>query len=189
MALRKIAGEKVDVTDEDLQKGFDANYGPKVRCLAIVLNNQRRAQEVFEKARKNNTTEFFGELAEQYSIEPGSKALRGEVPPIRKWGGQPLLEKEAFALQPGELSGVIQVGDKYILLRCEGYTESTTNVKFAEVRDDIYKDLYDKKLRIKMAECFENMQDVANDTQLSGRHQPLAQGNDEGAGWIESAQN
>jgi parvulin-like peptidyl-prolyl isomerase len=160
VALRKLAGEKVDVTEEDLQKGFDANYGPKVRCLAIVLNNERRAQEVFEKARKNNTSEFFGELAAQYSIEPSSNALRGEVPPIRKWGGQPVLEKEAFALKPGELSGVIQVGDKLVILRCEGFTEPTT-VKFADTRDEIYKDLYEKKLRLKMAEYFDNLQSTA----------------------------
>ena len=160
VALRQLAGEKVDVNDDDLQKGFDANYGPKVRCLAIVLNNQRRAQDVFEKARRQNTSEFFGELAAQYSIEPGSNALRGEVPPIRKWGGQPILEKEAFALKPGELSGVIQAGDKFIILRCEGYTEPT-GVKFADVREDIRKDLYKKKLRLKMAEFFENLQDSA----------------------------
>ena len=54
-----------------------------MRCLAIVLNNQRRAQQVFEMARKNNTRENFGELAAQYSVEPGSQALRGEVPPIK----------------------------------------------------------------------------------------------------------
>jgi len=160
VALRKIAGEKVDITEEDLQKGFDANYGPKVRCLAIVLNNQRRAQEVFEKARKHNTSDFFGELAAQYSIESGSNALRGEVPPIRKWGGQPILEKEAFALKPGELSGVIQVGDKFVILRCEGFTEAA-DVKFADARDEIYKDLYEKKLHLKMAEFFENLQDSA----------------------------
>jgi parvulin-like peptidyl-prolyl isomerase len=160
VALRKLAGERVDIADADLQKGFEANYGPKVRCLAIVLDNQRRAQEVFDKARKHNTSEGFGDLAAQYSIEPGSNALRGEVPPIRKWGGQPVLEKEAFALKPGELSGVIQVGDKFILLRCEGRTEQT-DVNFADVRDDIYKDLYEKKLRLKMAECFDNLQDAA----------------------------
>jgi parvulin-like peptidyl-prolyl isomerase len=157
-ALRKLAGEKVEVTDKDLQKGFEANYGPKVRCLAIVLSNQRRAQEVFEKARKNNTSEYFGDLAAQYSIEPGSNALRGEVPPIRKWGGQLTLEKEAFALKTGELSGIIQVGDKFILLRCEGFTEPT-DVKFADVRDEIQKELYEKKLHMKMAECFDNLQD------------------------------
>jgi parvulin-like peptidyl-prolyl isomerase len=159
-ALRKLAGEKVEVTDEDLQKGFEANYGEKVRCLAIVLNNQRRAQEVFEKARKHNTTEYFGDLAAQYSIEPGSNALRGEVPPIRKWGGQSVLEKEAFALNPGELSGVIQAGDKFIILRCEGFTKPA-DVKFADIRDEIYKDLYEKKLRLNMTEYFENLQDSA----------------------------
>ena len=160
VALRKLAGERIDITEDDMQKGFEANYGPKVRCLAIVLDNQRRAQEVFEKARKHNTSEFFGDLAAQYSIEPGSNALRGEVPPIRKWGGQPILEKEAFALKPGELSGIIQVADKFILLRCEGMTEQA-DVKFADVRDDIYRDLYEKKLRVKMAECFDNLQDSA----------------------------
>jgi parvulin-like peptidyl-prolyl isomerase len=160
VALRKLAGEKVDVAEDDLQKGFEANYGAKVRCLAIVLDNQRRAQEVFEKARKRNTSEFFGELAAQYSIEPGSNALRGEVPPIRKWGGQPILEKEAFALKPGELSGIIQAGDKFILLRCEGFT-NPADVKLADVRDEIYKDLYEKKLYLKMAECFEKLQDSA----------------------------
>lgn len=160
VALRKLAGEKVDVTEEDLQKGFEANYGPKVRCLAIVLNNQRRAQEVFEKARKNNTSENFGDLAAQYSIEPGSNALRGEVPPIRKWGGQPILEKEAFSLKSGELSGVIQVGDKFVLLRCEGCMQPT-DVKLEDVRQEIYNDLYEKKLRLKMAEYFENLQDSA----------------------------
>ncbi|MGA2797499.1 MAG: peptidylprolyl isomerase, partial [Thermoguttaceae bacterium] len=159
-ALRKLAGEKVDVAEDDLQKGFEANYGTKVRCLAIVLDNQRRAQEVFEKARKRNTSEFFGDLAAQYSVEPGSNALRGEVPPIRKWGGQPILEKEAFALKPGELSGIIQAGDKFIILRCEGFT-NPADVKFADVRDDIYKDLYEKKLYLKMAECFEKLQDSA----------------------------
>ncbi len=160
VALRKLAGEKVEPSEEDLQKGFEANYGPKVRCLAIVLNNQRRAQEVFEKARKNNTSENFGDLAAQYSIEPGSNALRGEVPPIRKWGGQPVLEDEAFALKPGELSGVIQVGDKYIILRCEGFTPAV-DVKYADVREEISKDLYEKKLRLKMAQYFDKLQESA----------------------------
>jgi len=35
-----------------LERGYEANYGPKVRCRAIVLNNQRRAQEVWDKARE-----------------------------------------------------------------------------------------------------------------------------------------
>ena len=48
VALKKLAGE-VKITNEDLQKGFEANYGTRVRCRAIVLANQRKAQEVWEK--------------------------------------------------------------------------------------------------------------------------------------------
>ncbi|MEO1496629.1 MAG: peptidylprolyl isomerase, partial [Planctomycetota bacterium] len=75
-ALKKLTSGRVQVSEEDLQKGFEANYGPRVRCLAIVLDNLRRAQEVWDKARQNPTSEFFGDLAAEYSIEPSSRSLR-----------------------------------------------------------------------------------------------------------------
>ena len=121
--MKKIVGDGVKITDEDMRKGFEANYGPRVRCRAIVCNNQRKAQEVWDLARRNPTIKNFGDLAEQYSIEANSRSLRGEVPPIQKWGGQPILEDQAFKLQPGEISGVIQMGENHVVLFCEGYTK------------------------------------------------------------------
>jgi parvulin-like peptidyl-prolyl isomerase len=166
--LRKLAEPTVKITADDLKKGFEANYGPRVRCLAIVLNNQRKANEVWEMARKKNSSDYFSELASEYSIEPGSQALRGEVPPIKKNGGQPQLEQEAFRLKPGELSGVVQVEDKFVILRCEGYTEPR-DTPFAEVKDLIQKDLYEKKIRLGMAQCFEQIQAAATiDNYLTG---------------------
>lgn len=159
-ALKKLAGNTARVTEEDLEKGFAANYGPRVRCLAIVLGSFRRAQEVWEMARRNNTREFFGDLAEQYSTEPGSKALRGEVPPVRRHGGQPLLEKEAFSLKEGELSGIIQIGEQFIILRCEGHTEPV-DVEFAAVRDELHADILEKKQRLAMAQYFDRLQESA----------------------------
>ncbi|MEN6406816.1 MAG: peptidylprolyl isomerase [Thermoguttaceae bacterium] len=174
VALKKLVGDQVEVSEEDLHKGFEANYGPRVRCLAIVLDNQRRAQQVFDLARKKNTSEFFGDLAEQYSVEPSSQAMRGEVPPIKRFGGKPQLEQEAFSLQPGELSGIIQMGDKFVILRCEEFTKPTANITFDMVRNDIYEDLREKKLRVAMADCFENLQESATvDNYLSGAsHEP-----------------
>ena len=168
VALKKLVGEKVQITDEDLKKGYEANYGPRVRCLAIVLNNQRRAQEVWEMARDNSTAQFFGDLAEQYSIEASSRSLRGEVPPVQRHGGQPLLEKEAFALKPGELSGVVQVDDKFVILRCEGFTKPT-QVSMAEVKDLLYQDLHEKKQRLAMAAEVDRLEQTASvDNYLAG---------------------
>jgi len=169
VALKRLAGDKVRITEEELKRGYEANYGPRVRCRAIVFNDLRRAQQVWEKARSTSTPEHFGDLAEQYSIDASGTALHGEVPPIQKYGGQPILEKEAFALQPGELSSIIQVGrDKFVILLCEGRTEPT-QVDFATVRDLIREDIHEKKMRIAMAEHFQQLQESATiDNYLTG---------------------
>src|SRR5262249_13206005 len=152
----KLTGSSVTVTDQDIEKGFQANYAERVRCRAIVLGTMRRAQEVWAKARQNASPDYFGDLAEEYSIEPTSKALRGEVPPIQKYGGQPQLEEVAFQLQPGELSGIIQIGDQFVILKCEGRT-TPVEVNQKEVRDILYQDIYEKKLRMAMGEKFEDI--------------------------------
>jgi parvulin-like peptidyl-prolyl isomerase len=160
IALRKLAWSKIDVTDDDLKKGFEANYGPRVRCRAIVLNDQHRAEKVWEEARNNKTADYFGELAAKYSIERSSRALFGQVPPIRKNGGQKQLEDEAFRLQPGDLSGLINIDGKFIILFCEGYTKPI-DVSFASVKKDIEDDIREKKQRVAMAEYYQHMQDNA----------------------------
>lgn len=174
VALKKLAVGKIEVSDEDQKKGFEANYGPKVRCRAIVLNNLRRAQEVWEAARRKPTVENFGELAGKYSIERSSRALEGQVPPIRRFGAQPLLEEEAFALKSGDLSGVIQLDDKYVILFCEGYTKPI-DVDFASVKKNIIEDIRDKKERLAMNEYYERLQastTIDNFLDPSASHSP-----------------
>ena len=105
VALKKLVGSKVEVTDEDLRKGYESNYGERVEVQAIVFSDMRQAQKVWDLARNNNTEPFFAELAQQYSIEPSSRANGGKVPPIRRYGGSPLVEEEAFKLKAGEIIG------------------------------------------------------------------------------------
>ncbi len=171
VALKKLVAAGVQVTEEDLQKGFEANYGPRVKCRAIVHNQMRKAQEVWQMARDNPTADHFGMLAEQYSIDNVSRALRGEVPPIQRHGGQPILEKEAFALKPGEMSGIIQVDDTFVILFCEAYTKPRT-IEFAEVRDLIYTDVQEKKTRQAMAREYARLQETARiDNFVTGKVQ------------------
>jgi parvulin-like peptidyl-prolyl isomerase len=170
VALKKLVG-KVPVTQEDLDKAFTATFGPRAKCRVIILDNQRRAQEVWSLARENPTAEMMGELAEKYSVDPASRALRGEVPPIQKYGGQPAIEREAFALKPGELSGVLQVADRFLVLFCEGFT-APAQVKFEEVRNELYDDIFEKKQRIEMARHFTHLREGATiDNFLAGTSQ------------------
>lgn len=182
-ALKKITRGRVEVTKEDLEKGFQANYGERVRCRAIVLGSLRRAQEVWDKARQNPSEQYFGKLAQEYSIEPTSRSLSGEVPPVRKFGGQPQLEQAAFQLAEGELSGITQVGDKFVILRCEGRTEPL-DVSMDEVREPLTQDIFEKKLRLAMSQEFERVRAGARiDNYLTGTSQaPAAKGETKQAG-------
>ena len=117
----------------------------------------------------------FGKLAAQYSIEAGSNALEGEVPPIQRFSGRPLLEQEAFSLRAGELSGIVQLADKFVILFCEGRTKPI-GAKFEEVRNQIADDIRDKKMRVAMADEFTKIQDSATiDNYLAGTTQSSKQ--------------
>jgi len=174
VALKQLVG-KVPVTQEDLDKAFEATFGSRAKCRIIVMDSQRRAQEVWQLARQNPTPERIGELAEQYSVDPTSRTLRGEVPPIQRHGGQPALERQAFALKPGELSGIVQIADRFMVILCEGYTDAA-QVKLAEVRDELYDDIHEKKQRIEMSRYFSHLRESASiDNFLAGTSQSPTQ--------------
>jgi parvulin-like peptidyl-prolyl isomerase len=156
VALKKMIADKVTVTEEDFQKGFEANYGPRAEVLAIVCSNQRTAQEVWQMARDNPTEQFFGELASQYSVEPSSRSNYGKIPPLRRHSGQPTLEAAAFKLQPGELSGIVETGGQYVILRSQGLTTPVVSSPEA-VRAELSKDLLEKKQRVAMEKQLEGL--------------------------------
>lgn len=160
VALKVLVQDNVTLSEQDLQNGFVSAFGPRAEVLAVVLSDQRTAQKVWELARDNPTDAFFGQLAEQYSIEPTSSSNFGKVPPIRQFGGQAAIEKEAFAMKPGELSGIIATGDKYIILRCQGFTEPIVD-DLAAVRAELERDLTEKKLNIAMGMKFDELKQNA----------------------------
>ena len=191
-ALRKLVGDKIEITQEDLQRSYEANFGRRVRCRAIVLANSRNAQAVWAEARKRATAETrkqanekdrnqaiaaaFADLARQWSVDPSSRATDGEIPPIQKHSGQPKIEEEAFKLKPGEFSGIIQVDDKWVILYCEGFTQPE-KVQFKDVEKNMRDDLYAKKLELTMAAHFNKLQEDAEITNfLAHTSQPGLKG-------------
>lgn len=170
-ALKKLVSGGVKITSEDMQKGFEANFGKRAEVLAIVCNSDRQAQQVWKLASQNPSKEFFGELASKYSVEPGSRENFGQVPPIARHGGQPQLEAQAFNLEPGELSGLINVGQQWIILKCLGFTEPVV-VNPEDVKEELYKDILEKKTRVTMNKRFSEIHGSAQiDNFLAGTTQ------------------
>jgi len=169
-ALKKMI-VPVTVDQSDLDQGFQKNFGPRVEVLAIVLADQRTAQKVWDLARSNPTDQFFGELAAQYSVEPTSQSNFGKVPPIRRFGGQPAIENEAFSLKAGDMSGIIATGDKFIILRCQGQTQPLVSDP-AAVQDELVREITERKERMAMAAEFDRIKNSAQiDNFLAGTTQ------------------
>lgn len=172
VAMRKLVESTIQVDDQDLKKSFEANFGPRVRVLAIVLREHRQALEVFNRARNDLTEKHFGELAFQFSVEPASRANYGLVPPIQMHGGRPTLEEAAFRLKAGELSEIVQVGQNWIIMYCLGRTTPVVT-EFDAVKDELYKDIFNKKLETGMAVRFNELREQSQiDNFITGTSQP-----------------
>lgn len=188
LALKKIAGSEIKVTAEEMQKGFLRHYGSRVKAKVIMFDNIRRATEVHAEAMKNPSD--FERLAQQHSIEPNSRALGGEIPPIPRYSGNQKLEEAAFKLRPGEISPVIQIGfSRWVILRCEGRTKQhITDIN--EVKETLYHDLLEEKTQQKVAQVFEQLRREAEIKNfLTGATTGIRQtsGNKAGAARIRSA--
>jgi len=161
VALKKLVGP-VEVTQADLQLAYESNFGPRVKCQVIVLDNEARARQVWDKARKNPTPEAFGELAAEYSVEASTRANKGLAPPIQKHGGRPVLEEEAFKLKPGDLSGLIHQDQFIFILLCEGYTEpNNVTFKDPQIQRILRDEVQEKKIRLAMAQEYNRLKETS----------------------------
>ena len=155
IALKKLAGEEVDVTDKDINEAFVRNYGPRVKARMVMFDNQRRAEAGWDQL--HNNPDAFEELCAKLSVDPNSRALGGQIPPIPRFNGNKNLEDAAFKLKPGQISGVIEVGpSRYVVLKCEGRTEPVVT-EIDEVRNTLYDELKESKIQAEVAKTFEQI--------------------------------
>ncbi|MFQ5733413.1 MAG: peptidylprolyl isomerase [Planctomycetaceae bacterium] len=173
LALRKIAGTKVEITKRDMQEGFAREYGPRVKAKLIMVDNPRRAGKVHDEARRNPAD--FGRLAQRYSIEPNSRVLGGEIPPIRRFGGNKKIEDQAFRMRPGEISPVIQIGKRFVILKCEGRTKPVVK-SMSEVQQALYEQIKEEKTQAAVAQVFEKLKrETTVDNFLTGSRTGIQQ--------------
>ena len=105
-----------------------------------VESKRAMAQEIRTKLTEG--AEFAG-MAQMYSDDTTAD-LGGDWGWIDRNTLTPELNKIAFALKPGELSDVIQIGDNFYLMRVEAKKPAVTR-PLSEVRDEISKQLFEEE--------------------------------------------
>jgi peptidyl-prolyl cis-trans isomerase D len=99
------------------------------------MRQQKRqlAEKILAEAKDGKD---FAQLARQYSDDPGSAGKGGELGYFPRGSMVPPFEEAAFALKPGEISGVVETPFGLHIIKCEGRIEAGVR-PLAEVADEI----------------------------------------------------
>ncbi|MDD5593727.1 MAG: peptidylprolyl isomerase [Candidatus Margulisbacteria bacterium] len=127
--------EEIRVTPDDLRE---------VRASHILITTEAEAKNILQELRQGAD---FAALAKKYSRDPGSAAKGGDLGYFSAGNMVEAFEKAAFALKPGETSGIIKTPFGYHILKV---TDSRLR-KFPGVAD---KDIEAAALREKQEKTF-----------------------------------
>ncbi len=146
LAAEKMVRPVVTVSDADLRKAFEARYGEKVECRLIVLEKyDRHKEEVWKKVSASKEA-FVEHARKQFLTQLG--AHEGRVPPIHRHFGDATMEKTAFSLKDGEVSGLMGMPDgTWVIMRRECLIPADTTKTIDAVRQDLYRELMELKVQ------------------------------------------
>jgi hypothetical protein len=177
LALSKFCRHQITVTDDDIQKAFEAHYGEKVECRMIVLQKQTGRENAEIWARVSKSEEEFNKLAGSQFI-PQLAAQGGKIPPIYKHFGDPEvekagyeMEKAAFALTtPGQVSQLIGMPDgTSVILKLVQRIPPDTTVRLNDERPKLHKEMFEYKLSQAIPVVFKELRTKASPTLLLRR--------------------
>lgn len=160
LALKKLAEGKAqdELSDAEVNKEFERQYGQRVKARMIMLDNFRRANECWDKCKKD--PDAFDQLAQEYSVDPNSRSLGGAIPPIPRFSGNETIENVAFKMKEGAISAVIEIptpaGPRYAILKCEGRTDQVVD-SIEGVREQLVTELKERKVQENVAKVFEKI--------------------------------
>jgi len=139
--IERAVGSAVSVTDEEVRAYYDENPGEfdvpeMVRARMIVVADEAQA----EKIRSTLTPDGFATIAAKFSLSP--EAARGGDLGFFARGEMPReFEETVFALEPGDISGVVKTDYGYHIFLVEEKTPPA-RLSFEEAADTIRQGLF-----------------------------------------------
>lgn len=161
LALSKLCRDRVKVTDQDLQDAFQAYYGEKVECRLILFPKEEEKIAMSKYGELRSSDEAFDHMARQQA-SPTLAGSGGKIQPIgHKTTGNPDLEKEAFSLQPGEVSRLVETPQGLALLKCVKRLPSDQTKSLEKERPALEKEIIEKKIQLEIPKLVKELKDQA----------------------------
>lgn len=157
--LRKLSEREVSVDDKDLPTEYQRTYGERVKIRCIQMSNPEAVRRVRAALDEGKDFEL---VARTMSENPVTAANGGLLPPFSRFDDIPKLMRDAaFALQPGQVSTVIQEDQGYCIIRVEAkYPPSQVGVE--NVKDELRRRIQDRLVRQRMEKMAGELFNSAN---------------------------
>ncbi len=155
-------------------EAFDSQYGDKLRCRMIMVDKLARAQDIWERLRKNPGG--FEKIAQDESMDAGSRSLGGQLAePITRHAypknvadsafrqlvdGDPGDKDPTHRPKDGDFTGPIQAAESvWVILRRDAIIPATpgASLKDERVKKQTYEMIYEVKLKEMMGIVFQEL--------------------------------
>jgi parvulin-like peptidyl-prolyl isomerase len=104
---------------------------------------KKRADDAYKQAKETKTAEQFGLLAEKIS-DDDYRVKMGDHKWVKRQDMPPEMLAPALKMKDGEMSGLIQVGQNYVVFRMNRHVQAGIT-PFAQVKDPLRKELEKQK--------------------------------------------
>ena len=120
LMMTRLVHDKVVYSEADIRMCYDAYYGEKVDGRLIMWPRSERSQ-VFSlyPSIRDSDAEFNRRAKEQASAQLAARGGKLEKPIGHHTTGNDVLESKLFALQPGEISDVIEAPEGVVVFKCD----------------------------------------------------------------------
>ena len=177
LALRKLIEDeitpKVTVTDSEIRAFYDNNPATfkqpervKASHILIKVDPQANAEQKAEAQKKIDLVqaklqkgEDFGALAKEYSEGP-SGPKGGDLGYFTRGQMVKAFEEAAFAMKPGEVSGVVETRFGYHLIKVTDKTPEGT-LPYNDVKEKLGEFLKQKKIQQEIQVYVKNLEEKA----------------------------
>ena len=116
---------------------------PEKATPSQLKEGRKRADDAFRQAKAAKTDEEFGMLAEKIS-EDDYRVMMGYHKPVDRAKLPPVVVQTLLAMQPGQVSDVIQVEQAYTIVRLVKHVPAG-KATFDEVKASLQKELQQKR--------------------------------------------
>jgi len=136
----KVMTKTVTVTEEELKKVYDLEYGEKIEASQIVYNIRSDAEDALKKIKSGAD---FATMAKNDSIDRVSAAKGGKMQPFSPKDG---IGTQVANLKVGEISDIIKTDYGYHIIQITG-KKPASNKDFKAVRSELEKTVRNQRYK------------------------------------------